>query len=189
MAESGGPQIQRLSQFRLPAGFRGRSTATVLLWQVVQATIFGCSPQPLYGWRRFLLRCFGARIGKGVRVRPSARVTYPWKTEIGDYCWIGDHSELYSLGPIRIGADSVISQHSYLCGATHDHRQADFPIVAPGITVGTQVWIAADVFVAPGVTIGDGAVIGARSSVFSNIAANMVAIGSPAKSVGERFMV
>lgn len=188
MPEGQGPggAIQDLSRFRLPPGFRGRSGATVFLWQLVQGSLFAGSPQFAYGWRRFLLRAFGARIGAGVKVRPSARITYPWKVEIGDRAWIGDHAELYSLAPIRIGADAVVSQKSYLCAAGHDYRQPDFPMLEGPIEIGSESWIAADVFIAPGVTIGRGAVVGARSSVFGNIAEGMVAFGSPARIKGPR---
>ena len=178
--------VQELSRFRLPPGFRGRSGFTVLAWQIVQSTLFAWSLQPCYAWRRFLLRCFGAKIGRNVLVRPSARITYPWKVEIGDRSWIGDHAELYSLGPIRIGADSVVSQRSYICAASHDYRRSDFPVVAPGVEIGDQVWIAADVFVAPGVRIGHGAVIGARSSVFKTVGDCEIAIGSPAQVTRRR---
>ena len=179
-------RIQDLSRFRLPPGFRGRSGATVFLWQIVQASLFACSPQFAYGWRRFLLRAFGACIGQGVKVRPSARITYPWKVEIGDRSWVGDHAELYSLSAIRIGHDAVVSQKSYLCAGSHDHRRADFPMLEGPIEIGDQAWIAADVFIAPGVKIGAGAVIGARSSVFSDIEAGMIAFGSPALVKGPR---
>jgi putative colanic acid biosynthesis acetyltransferase WcaF len=173
--------FQDLGRFRLPAGFRGRSGATVFLWQIVQGSLFACSPQFAYGWRRLLLRSFGARIGSNVKVRPSARITYPWKVEIGDRAWVGDGAELYSLAPIRIGADAVVSQKSYLCAASHDYRRPEFPMVEGPIIIGDQAWLAADVFVAPGISIGRGAVIGARSSVFSDIEAGMLAFGSPAK--------
>lgn len=178
--------VQDLSLFRLPRGFRGRSGAIVFLWQIVQASLFACSPQFAYGWRRLLLRAFGARIGRDVKVRPSARITYPWKVEIGDRSWVGDHAELYSLSPIHIGADTVISQKSYLCAGSHDHRRPDFPMMEGPIEIGDQAWIAADVFIAPGVKIGRGAVVGARSSVFSDIADGMIACGSPAKVQGSR---
>jgi putative colanic acid biosynthesis acetyltransferase WcaF len=177
---------QDLSRFRMPPDFRGRSGPVVLLWQIVQATLFACSPQPLYGWRRFLLRLFGATVGQRVLVRPSVRIAYPWKVELGDYAWIGDHTELYSLGPIMIGANAVVSQRCYLCAATHDFRQLDFPIIAKGVTVGAEAWIATDVFVAPGVRIGQGAVIGARSSVFRDIGDHEIAFGSPARVTGRR---
>jgi len=106
--------IQDLRAFRVPAGFRGRGAAIVQLWWIVEATLFGLSPQVVYGWRRWLLRLFGARVGQGVQVRASARFTYPWKVEIGDHAWIGDDVVLYSLGEIAIGGNAVISQRCYL---------------------------------------------------------------------------
>ncbi|MDD3149107.1 MAG: colanic acid biosynthesis acetyltransferase WcaF, partial [Candidatus Riflebacteria bacterium] len=104
--------MQNLDQFLLPANFRGRSSLIVQLWWLIQATLFRWSPQVCYRWRVFLLRLFGARIGKNVLVRPSATITYPWKLVIGDYSWIGDEVTLYTLGELEIGAHSVISQKS-----------------------------------------------------------------------------
>lgn len=179
-------KFQDLSAFRLPPGFRGRSGPVVLLWQLVQGSIFALSPQPLYGWRRFLLRCFGAQVGKGVIIRPTVRITYPWKLILGDHVWVGDHAELYNLGPIRVGRNSVISQNSYLCTGGHDYSKLSFPIFSRPITIGEEAWIAADVFIAPGVTIGSGAVIGARSSVFKDIPERAIAMGSPAMIVKYR---
>ena len=178
--------VQDLSKFKEPKGFRGRSGLIVLMWQIVQATAFSCSPQPFNGWRRFLLRSFGARIGKKVIVRQSARIAYPWKVSVGDFSWIGDHVELYSLGEITIGANAVVSQRSYLCAATHEYNVPNFPLVAGPICIGDQAWIATDVFIAPGVTIGDGAIVGARSSVFTDVAPYQVAVGSPARVKGPR---
>ena len=178
---------QKLEKFQLAQGFRGRSVFFVQLWWIVQSTLFAMSPQFMFGWRRFLLKLFGADIGDSVLIRSSVRVTYPWKVKIGDRVWIGDHSELYSLGEIEIGADVVISQRSYLCAATHDFSKPSFDMVDKKVTIEDQVWIATDVFVAPGVTIGRGAVIGARSSVFSDLPVGMICIGSPAKPIRKRL--
>ncbi len=82
----------------------------------------------MYGWRVWLLRMFGARIGEAVLIRPTVRVTYPWKVSIGDRSWIGDDVVLYSLGQIVVGADSVISQRSYICTGTHDYTDTSFQI-------------------------------------------------------------
>lgn len=177
---------QRLDRFSLPKNFRGRPAVTVQLWWMVQATLFAWSPQFLYGWRRFLLRLFGATVGAGVHVRPSARLTYPWKIKIGDRSWIGDHAELYSLGEITIGSDVVISQRSYLCAASHDMSKPAFDIFGKAIVIHDQVWVATDVFVAPGVTIAKGAVIGARSSVFHDLPEGMLCYGTPAKAIRKR---
>ena len=177
---------QNLSRFRVPPTFRGKSGWYVQLWWLVQASLFAWSPQVLYGWRRFLLRFFGAKIGKGVIIRPSARITYPWKVSIGDFAWVGDDVVLYSLGEIDIGANAVVSQRCYLCTGSHDYTQPTFDIYAKPILIGAEAWLATDVFVAPGVRIGRGAVVGARSSVFEDIPELMVAKGTPAKPFKKR---
>ena len=178
--------IQNLSSFKLPPGFRGRSAVTVQLWWLVQSTFFACSPQFMFAWRRWLLRLFGAQIGNGVLIRPSVKVTYPWKVVIGDYAWIGDDVVLYSLGDIAIGDNAVVSQRSYICAASHDYTKSDFPIFAKKVTIGSESWLATDVFVAPGVFIGKGAVIGARSSVYANMPERMICIGNPCKPIKSR---
>lgn len=178
----GVPQTyQDLRTFRVPAGFRGRSLVVVALWRIVQGSLFAWSPSPLHGWRCLLLRLFGARIGKGVRILPTARVSYPWKLKIGEHAWIGCGAVLYNLAPISIGAHAVISQRSYLCAAGHALDAADFPYDAAPIVVSEQAWIAMDAMIAPGVTVGRGAVLGARSSAFHDIAPGVIAIGSPAR--------
>jgi putative colanic acid biosynthesis acetyltransferase WcaF len=179
--------MQDLSTFELPPNFRGRSALVVQLWWLVQSVLFRTSPQIAYGFRRWILRCFGAKVGRHVVIRPSVTVTYPWKVKIGDYAWIGDDVVLYSLGEIEIGSHAVVSQSSYLCGGAHDYTQSDFPILGRKITIGEQAWIAADVFIAPGVSIGAGAVIGARSSVFRDMPAGMVCLGCPAKPIKPRY--
>lgn len=180
---------QNLREFKLPPNFRGKSAFMVQLWWLIQNTFFSWSPQFLYGWRRFLLRLFGANIGRNVLIRPSARITYPWKLSIGDYSWIGDDVELYTLGEIRIGANTVISQRSYLCTGTHDYSCPTFDISAHPIFIGEQVWVATDVYVAPGVHIGDGAVIGARSTVLQDLPAEMICYGNPARPIKPRLRV
>ena len=142
----------------------------------------------MYNWRNFLLRLFGAKIGKNVIIRPTARITYPWKLSIGDHSWIGDHVDLYTLGEIIIGSNAVISQRSYLCTGSHDSTKLDFPIYAKAIVIEDGVWVATDVFIAPGVTIHKNAVVGARSSVFNDLDAGYVYIGSPAKPIKPRIL-
>jgi putative colanic acid biosynthesis acetyltransferase WcaF len=181
-------RYQRMDQFRVPPGFRGRSAVYTQLWWIVQSTLFGISPQALYGWRRWLLRSFGAKIGKGVFLRPSVRVTYPWKLTVGDYCHIGDEVVLYTLGEIEIGDCAVVSQRSYICTGSHDYTSRTFDIYAKKIVIESEAWVASDVFVAPGVRIGCGAVVGARSSVFTDVHPGVIYVGSPARFVGERTM-
>jgi putative colanic acid biosynthesis acetyltransferase WcaF len=181
-------RYQDLSLFKVPAGFRGRPGWYVQLWWVVHALLFRPSPQIAYGWRRMLLRLFGAQVGVGAIIRPTVRVTYPWKVTIGDHAWIGDEVTLYSLGEIDIGAHSVVSQKSYICAGDHDYQSVDFAIRGRPVRIGTQVWIASDVFVAPGVTIADGVVVGARSTVLRSLQKGFVYVGNPAHPVKPRTM-
>jgi putative colanic acid biosynthesis acetyltransferase WcaF len=179
-------QYQDLSLFRMPAGFRGRPAWFVQLWWIVEALLFKTSPQAFYRWRVFLLRSFGATIGKGVTIRASASVTYPWKLSIGDYSWVGDEVVLYTLGNIKIGSHTVISQRSYLCAGSHEVDDAQFTITNLPIEIGDQCWIAADVFVGPGIKIGFGTVVGARSTVTADLPPEVIAYGYPAKPVKAR---
>ena len=180
------PIYQRLDLFRLPSGFRGRAAVYVQLWWIVQGLLFKPLPQICYPIRRGLLRAFGATIGNGVLIRPGVEVTFPWKLVIGDHSWIGDDVTLYTLGPITIGANTVISQKSYICAADHDYAHVTFPIRERPIRIGDQVWIGGDVWVGPGVTIADGAVIGARSNVINDMPEAMVCVGSPCRPLRHR---
>jgi putative colanic acid biosynthesis acetyltransferase WcaF len=177
---------QKLENFKMPADFRGRSAIVVQLWWVVQSSLFALSPQFAYKWRNFLLRLFRAKIGKNVIIRPTVKVTYPWKLTIGDNAWVGDNVDLYTLGDITIGKNAVVSQRSYLCTGSHDYTKESFDIYAEPIVVEEQAWVATDVFIAPGVTIGKGAVIGARSTVYKNMPEDMICLGNPAKPVKRR---
>lgn len=179
-------KVQQLNKFKLPKNFRGKNAFIVQLWWLVQGTLFRMSPQFLYGFRRFLLRLFAAKIGKKVIIRPSAQITYPWKVTIGDYSWIGDNVVLYSLGEIEIGKNVVISQKSYICTGSHDYLQIDFPIFAKKIIIKDECWLATDVFVAPGITIDKGTVVGSRSSVYKDLPGNKICIGNPAQIIKNR---
>lgn len=169
------------------SGFeRGRSGWFILVWWLVQAIAFPLSIHNMDEFRCQILRFFGAKIGKGVKIRPTARFTYPWKVSIDDYSWIGDDVVIYSLDEIAIGSHCVISQKSYLCTGSHDLKDVAFSLITAPINIGNGVWIATDCFVAPGVKIGANAVIGARSSVFSDIPQQQVAWGSPCRPQYQR---
>jgi len=156
-----------------------------VLWAAVQP-LFRFSPRPCWGWRRFLLRAFGARIGREVHVDPSVRITIPWNLEVGDWSAIGFDALIYSLGPVRLGQRVTVSQRAHLCAGSHDFRDPAMPLIKPPITIHDDAWICADVFVGPGVEVGAGAVVGARGVVVENVQAWSIVVGNPARSVGVR---
>jgi putative colanic acid biosynthesis acetyltransferase WcaF len=170
-----------------PRGFvRGRPGWVVMLWWLVQAIAFPLTLHSHHAPRRTLLRLFGAKIGRGVVIRPTARFTYPWKVEIGDYSWVGDDVVFYSLAPIYVGTHCVISQKTYLCTGSHDVTDPAFGLMTGAIAIGNGAWIAADCFIAPGVKIGANTVIGARSAVFHSMPAQTLCWGSPCQVRGDR---
>jgi putative colanic acid biosynthesis acetyltransferase WcaF len=160
-----------------------------LLWGLAEATLYRWSPVSFHGWRRLMLKLFGARVGAGAHPYPSAHIWAPWNLEMGDRSCLGPRSICYTVGWVRLGADAIVSQGAHLCAATHDHRDPAFPLVVGDIEVGAGAWVAADAFVGPGVAIGDGAVVGARAVVVKDVEASRVVVGNPARLVGVRQRV
>jgi putative colanic acid biosynthesis acetyltransferase WcaF len=177
-------RFQDLSRFGGTA--RGPAAWRAQLWWLFETLFVLPTPQAMFGWRRFALILFGAKIGKHVLIRPGVRVTYPWNLTIGDYVWIGDKATLYSVAEISIGSHSVISQEAYLCAGTHDYQDVSFRFVSAPIRIAEECWIAARAFIGPGVEIGHASVIGAGSVVMKNVNAETVVAGNPAKIVARR---
>ncbi|HEY9644162.1 MAG TPA: hormogonium polysaccharide biosynthesis acetyltransferase HpsU [Coleofasciculaceae cyanobacterium] len=173
------PALVNLQAYDQSGFDRGRPGWVILLWWLVQAIAFPLTPHFANSLRVALLRRFGAKIGQGVIIRPTARITYPWKLSIGSYSWIGDDVVLYSLDRLQIGNHCVISQKSYLCTGSHDLQDPAFGLKTAPIAIGNGAWVAADCFIAPGVTIGANAVIGARSTVLKDMPNQQVCWGNP----------
>ena len=158
-----------------------------VLWGVA-LPFFRFSPRPCFGWRRFLLRAFGARVGREVNIYPSARIYLPWNLEIGDWSAVGEWALIYNLGAVRIGERVTISQRVHLCAGTHDYRNPAMPLLKPPIALDDQSWICADAFIGPGVTVGEGAVVGACAVVMKDVEPWKVVAGNPAREVKDREM-
>lgn len=158
---------------------RGRSNWFILIWWLVQAVLFPLTLHNFNGFRCFILRLFGAKIGKQVVIRPSVRIYYPWKLTIGDYSWIGDDVFFYSLDQITLGCHCVISQKSYLCTGSHKYTDPHFGLTTAPIVIGNGAWVATDCFIGPGVTIGANTVVGVRSSVLKDLPSGYVSWGNP----------
>lgn len=146
------------------------------------------SPRPLFGWRRFVLRLFGAEVGKGVHVYSSTQIYMPWNLRVGAWSAIGEDVLIYNLGLVTIGERATISHRAHVCAGTHDYRQPDLPLLKPPITVGDQVWVCADAFVGPGITVGEGAIVGAAAVATRDVEPWTIVAGNPAVPVKRREM-
>jgi putative colanic acid biosynthesis acetyltransferase WcaF len=171
-----------------PNGFnRGRAAWLEAVWLLVQPLLLSSS-LPGSRLRVTTLRLFGARIGRGVTIKPHVRVKFPWRLQLGDYCWIGEDVWLDNLAEIRIGHHCCLSQGAYLCTGTHDWSSATFDLATKSIALGDHVWLAARSIVGPGVTIGDGAVLALGSVATEDLAAWQIHQGQPAKIIKPRQM-
>jgi len=158
------------------------------IWMLVGRPIFRLSFHNWYGFRAWLLRLFGAKVARGVAIRPTVNIEVPWMVDIEDDATIGDYAILYSLGMIHIGKRSIISQYAHLCAGTHDYADHTFKLIRSPISIGDDVWVGADAFIGPGVRVDSLSVVGARSSVYKNAGPRQVFVGNPAKPIKERIL-
>ena len=178
----------RLDLFSASKGLdRGRSKLVEIAWYLCKCAFF-LSALPWPGaLKRALLRMFGARLGRGIVIKPRVNIHFPWKLTLGDHCWLGEDCWLLNFEPFEIGDHVCISQRAFLCGGNHDFRAADFPYRNAPIRVQRGAWIGANVFVAPGVTVGEYAVATAGSIVVQDLPAGQICSGNPCRPVKPRF--
>jgi len=169
-----------------PASFPLRHRLFRLLWAVGWGVLARWTPPPLHPWRRWVLRTFGAKVGRGARVHGSVAIWYPPHLRIGTGALVGPGVRLYNQGRIEVGARAVLSQRAHLCASSHDIADPRFALQLRPIRVGARAWIAAEAFVGPGVTVGNGAVVAARAALFDDAEPWSVYRGNPAAFVKRR---
>ena len=171
---AGGPSFSR--RHRLYRAVFG------IVWTLLAAW----TPPPLFGWRRIILRAFGARIAPTARVYGSTRIWFPAHLEMADYSVLGRRVKCYAMDRITLGRHAVVSQDAELCAGTHLVDDPRNRLVTRPICIGPTAWIAAGAFVGPGVEIGEGAVLGARGVAMSNLKPWTIYAGNPAQILRKR---
>ena len=177
--------VVRLDLFSAASFDRGRSRLVEALWIVMQA-LFVSSVVPGSVHRRFLLRAFGAVIGKGIVVKTGVRIKFPWRLVVGDHSWIGEGAWIDNLAEVRIGAHCCISQGAYLCTGSHDWTKSQFDLIVRPIVIGDGAWIGANTSVAPGTVVGEGAVLTMGSVARGLLEPRRIYRGNPAVAVASR---
>lgn len=153
------------------------------VWGAVWLLFYRPSPVLLHGWRRFLLRIFGAKIGASAHPYPSARIWAPWNLVMGEGSCLGAASETYNVARVTLEPWSIVSQRAYLCTASHEIRDPGFALMAAPIVIGRNAWVAASAFIGPGVHLADGAVAAASAVVTKDVAEDVVVGGNPAMPI------
>ena len=167
-----------------------KSRIVRVIWNIAWLFLARWTPQRgirlFNSWRIFLLRLFGAKIGKASWVMSSCEIWQPWNLVIGDYVSIAEHVVLYNVDTIMIGNQVVISREAFLCAASHDVTSPIMELTHAPIEIGSEAWIAARAFIVPGVKVGEGAVVAAAAVAAKDVPAWTVVAGNPAKVVKER---
>ncbi len=177
--------MTQLKDYSTPHYSRGASVFVEALWICVQ-WLFVSSGFPGSAHRKLLLRMFGARIGRGVVIKPSVRVKFPWRLTIGDHSWIGEDVWIDNLAATRIGSNVCISQGAYLCTGSHDWSSGRFGLIAEPIAIEDGAWIAARATVGPGVVVGEGAVLCLGGTATKDLESWGIFAGVPATFVKRR---
>lgn len=160
-----------------------------MIWVVIWTLGTVWLPRSLgRGWKRCLLRLFGAKIANTAVVHSRAKIYYPANLTMEAYSCIASDVDCYNVAHITIGANSTVSQGAYLCTASHDITNPFNPLITAPIIIEDQAWVAAEAFVGMGITIGQGAVVGARAAVFKSVEPWTVVGGNPAKFIKKRIL-
>jgi putative colanic acid biosynthesis acetyltransferase WcaF len=159
-----------------------------VLWFYVNALVFKSGLFPFYGIKNFLLRLFGAKIGKEVKIKPCVNIKYPWWLTIGNEVWIGENVWIDCLVPITIGNNICISQGAVLLTGSHNYKKTSFDLITNGIVLEDGVWIGACAIINAGITVASHAVLTSGSVATKNLDSYTIYQGNPAVKIRDRVI-
>ena len=155
-------------------------------WYLISILFFKTNLPYPYGLKRFLLRLFGANVGKRVFIKPNVNIKYPWFLEVGDNVWIGEGVWLDNLAEIKIKNNVCISQGAYILTGNHNYKKETFDLILKPVLIENGVWVGSKVVVCPGVTLNAHAVITAGGVISKDAEAYTIYKGNPAQAIRER---
>lgn len=161
----------------------------IFVWYFINVLFFLNPFNPFSGLKVFILRLFGAKIGKNVLLKPAINIKYPWKLTIGDYSWIGENVWIDNLDEVIIGKNVCISQGAMLLCGNHDYKKSSFDLIIGKIILEDGVWIGAKSIVCPHVTCQSHAVLSVNSTATKDLEPYSIYQGTPAIKVKDRTIV
>jgi putative colanic acid biosynthesis acetyltransferase WcaF len=166
----------------------GASRSQQALWYLFNVLFFINPLNPSSGLKKFILRLFGARIGRGVVIKPGVNIKYPWKLFIGDYSWIGEKVWIDNLANVVIGKSVCISQGAMLLTGNHNYAAKEFDLMVLAISIEDGVWLGAKSVVCPGITCKSHSVLSVQSVATKNLEAFTIYQGNPAVAIKDRII-
>lgn len=159
-----------------------------MLWFYVNSLFFKSGIIPSSRIKVYLLRLFGASVGKGVVIKPCVNIKYPWLLQIGDHSWIGEDVWIDNLVRVYIGNHVCLSQGALLLTGSHNYKDPAFGLMTGNIVLEDGVWIGAKAIVCQGVTAGDHSVLNAASVATKNMEVCAIYQGNPAIKIRLRLI-
>lgn len=166
----------------------GKNVIVRSLWFITNVLFFLNPLNPFSCIKVFLLRIYGAKVGKGVNIKPSVNIKYPWRLKIGNFVWIGEKVWIDNLVNVEIGDNSCISQGALLLTGNHNYKKSTFDLILGEIILADGVWIGAKSIVAPGVKCLSHSVLSAGSLLSADMEEYSVYMGNPAKKIRTRII-
>lgn len=175
----------RLDLFANPEFSRGASRLTEFCWMLVSGLLVE-SWLPGSWWRCKILCAFGAKIDKGVIIKPRIRVKFPWRLKVGNHSWLGEGVWIDNLAEVTIGSHCCLSQGAYLCTGSHDWADPKFKLITASIVLKDECWVGAKTLLGPGTIAERGSVVTMGSVASGRLIALSIYTGTPAKIIKER---
>lgn len=175
-----------LSKYKNPEYNHGAGAIKRLLWHMFSKVfIHSQLPTPVL-FKLVILRTFGAKIGKGVVIKPNVNIKYPWFLEVEDYAWIGEEVWIDNLVMVKIGQSACLSQGAMLLTGNHDFTKSTFDLITGEIHIEEGAWIGAKSIVGPGVIVGSHAVLSGLSFASKSLKPYSIYRGNPADFIKNR---
>jgi putative colanic acid biosynthesis acetyltransferase WcaF len=166
----------------------GRSRLVTILWYFTNILFFINPLNPISSLKVFLLRLFGAKIGKGVLIKPCVNIKYPWKLSIDDYSWVGENVWIDNLNDVSIGKNVCISQGAMLLTGNHNYKKTTFDLMIGTITLEEGSWIGAKSLVGPNVVCKSHSILAINSVAAQDLEPYTIYQGNPAQKVRQRII-
>lgn len=147
---------------------------------------FDCSEK----LRMAILRGFGARIGRGTRIRTPLHIMGRYsdfsRLSIGEHTYVGPDCLFDLSAPIEIGDRAAVSARcsfvTHLSVGASDLEEL-YPATTAGVAVGDDAWIGVGSTLLMGRSIGAAAMVAAGAVVTEDVPERVLAGGVPAKVI------
>ena len=178
--------MQNLSSFNNSWYKSGAGKLKQLLWYFANLLLVKSRWLPVSSLKILVLKTFGAKIGKGINIKPGVNIKYPWRLKIGNHVWLGEGVWIDNLADVTIEDNVCISQGAMLLCGNHNYKKPTFDLIVGEITLKKGSWVGAQSVVCPGVTVGENAILSVGSIATANLDSGGIYQGNPAIKVRDR---